>query len=272
MRRPTPPRAIPVERVDAPDDGEPKGEPEEAPPVRPTAEAASSAHPGSARQCGHRVLRARRAVAGACGRAGTARHRPAHHPVRAVDPVRDLRAGLRARPGTRRPRLRERDRLRVADERRLRRHRLLHASAHGTAHGARDGPDGRARDLEHDPLGRPRVAVRLRPRPARDPDRHALVDRWWARVRRADPPRVLPGDPGPHPAGGVRGPVVRGRGAHRSGEPGWSGCRDGPVRLVLELDPTLLGLASVFIDRAIVTIWLLGMAYAVLHYVVPRAA
>jgi cbb3-type cytochrome oxidase subunit 1 len=39
-----------------------------------------------------------------------------------------------------------------------------------------------------------------------------------------------------------------------------------------EFDPTLLGLASVFIDRAIVTIWLLGMAYAVLHYVVPRAA
>lgn len=38
------------------------------------------------------------------------------------------------------------------------------------------------------------------------------------------------------------------------------------------LDRTLQGLASVFIDRAIVTVWLLGMAHAVLHYVVPRAA
>ena len=31
------------------------------------------------------------------------------------------------------------------------------------------------------------------------------------------------------------------------------------------------GLASVFIQRATVTMWLLGMAYATLHYVVPRA-
>lgn len=38
------------------------------------------------------------------------------------------------------------------------------------------------------------------------------------------------------------------------------------------LSDKLQGLASFFIDRAIVTVWLLGMAYAVLHYVVPRAA
>jgi cbb3-type cytochrome oxidase subunit 1 len=38
------------------------------------------------------------------------------------------------------------------------------------------------------------------------------------------------------------------------------------------LDDVLEGLASAFIQRATVTMWLLGVAYATLHYVVPRAA
>ena len=46
----------------------------------------------------------------------------------------------------------------------------------------------------------------------------------------------------------------------------------GLVDWFLGLDDLLQALASAFIDRAIVTIWLLGMAYAALHYVVPRAA
>lgn len=40
---------------------------------------------------------------------------------------------------------------------------------------------------------------------------------------------------------------------------------------LIGLDDVLEGLASVFIQRATVTLWLLGMAYATLHYVVPRA-
>ena len=38
------------------------------------------------------------------------------------------------------------------------------------------------------------------------------------------------------------------------------------------LDELPSALASVFIERAIIVLWLLGMAYATLHYVVPRAA
>jgi cytochrome c oxidase cbb3-type subunit 1 len=40
---------------------------------------------------------------------------------------------------------------------------------------------------------------------------------------------------------------------------------------VVGLDDVFEGLASVFIQRATVTMWLLGMTYATLHYVVPRA-
>jgi cytochrome c oxidase cbb3-type subunit I len=40
---------------------------------------------------------------------------------------------------------------------------------------------------------------------------------------------------------------------------------------LIGLDDVLEGLASVFVERAIATMWLLGMAYATLHYVVPRA-
>jgi cbb3-type cytochrome oxidase subunit 1 len=46
----------------------------------------------------------------------------------------------------------------------------------------------------------------------------------------------------------------------------------GLVDWIIGLDDLLEGLASAFIDRALVTVWLLGMAYAALHYVVPRAA
>ncbi len=41
---------------------------------------------------------------------------------------------------------------------------------------------------------------------------------------------------------------------------------------IIGLDELLQGLASVAVERATVTMWLLGMAYATLHYVVPRAA
>jgi cytochrome c oxidase cbb3-type subunit I len=40
---------------------------------------------------------------------------------------------------------------------------------------------------------------------------------------------------------------------------------------IIGLDDVVEGLASVFVERATVTLWLLGMAYATLHYVVPRA-
>jgi len=46
----------------------------------------------------------------------------------------------------------------------------------------------------------------------------------------------------------------------------------GLVGWFVDLDDLLEALASAFVDRALVTMWLLGMAYAVLHYVVPRAA
>ena len=45
----------------------------------------------------------------------------------------------------------------------------------------------------------------------------------------------------------------------------------GVLDWIIGLDDVLEGLASVFVQRAIATMWLLGMAYATLHYVVPRA-
>jgi cbb3-type cytochrome oxidase subunit 1 len=45
----------------------------------------------------------------------------------------------------------------------------------------------------------------------------------------------------------------------------------GVVDWLIGLDDVVEGLASVFVQRATTTLWLLGMAYAVLHYVVPRA-
>ena len=45
----------------------------------------------------------------------------------------------------------------------------------------------------------------------------------------------------------------------------------GILDLVIGLDDVFEGLASAFIQRATVTMWLLGMTYAALHYVVPRA-
>jgi cbb3-type cytochrome oxidase subunit 1 len=45
----------------------------------------------------------------------------------------------------------------------------------------------------------------------------------------------------------------------------------GLVETFLGLDPLPAALASAFIERATATLWLLGMAYAVLHYIVPRA-
>jgi cytochrome c oxidase cbb3-type subunit 1 len=45
----------------------------------------------------------------------------------------------------------------------------------------------------------------------------------------------------------------------------------GLVEVFVELPALTVALASVFVERAILTLWLLGMAYATLHYVVPRA-
>ena len=45
----------------------------------------------------------------------------------------------------------------------------------------------------------------------------------------------------------------------------------GLVAFVIDLPSLTVALVSVFIERAIVTVWLLGMAYATLHYLVPRA-
>lgn len=45
----------------------------------------------------------------------------------------------------------------------------------------------------------------------------------------------------------------------------------GLADFLLDLPSLTVALVSVFIQRAIVTVWLLGMAYATLHYLVPRA-
>ena len=46
----------------------------------------------------------------------------------------------------------------------------------------------------------------------------------------------------------------------------------GLVELFVDLPELLVALTSVFVERAISVMWLLGIAYATLHYVVPRAA
>jgi cytochrome c oxidase cbb3-type subunit 1 len=45
----------------------------------------------------------------------------------------------------------------------------------------------------------------------------------------------------------------------------------GLVAFAIELPSLTVALVSVFIERAIITVWLLGMAFATLHYLVPRA-
>jgi len=45
----------------------------------------------------------------------------------------------------------------------------------------------------------------------------------------------------------------------------------GLLEWVINLAELPVALASLFVERAMVTMWLLGIAYAVLHYVVPRA-
>jgi cytochrome c oxidase cbb3-type subunit 1 len=45
----------------------------------------------------------------------------------------------------------------------------------------------------------------------------------------------------------------------------------GVADLFLELGDVTTALVTAFIDRGVVVLWLLGMAYATLHYVVPRA-
>lgn len=44
----------------------------------------------------------------------------------------------------------------------------------------------------------------------------------------------------------------------------------GLVAFVIDLPSLTVALVSVFIERAVITVWLLGMAYATLHYLVPR--
>ena len=46
----------------------------------------------------------------------------------------------------------------------------------------------------------------------------------------------------------------------------------GLVELIVDLPELLVALASAFVERAISVMWLLGIAYATLHYVVPRAS
>jgi cytochrome c oxidase cbb3-type subunit 1 len=45
----------------------------------------------------------------------------------------------------------------------------------------------------------------------------------------------------------------------------------GLADLFIELPELTVALVSVFVERAVTTLWLLGVAYATLHYVVPRA-
>lgn len=46
----------------------------------------------------------------------------------------------------------------------------------------------------------------------------------------------------------------------------------GLADVFLEIPALAIALASAFIERSVITIWLLGMAFAVVHYVVPRSA
>jgi cytochrome c oxidase cbb3-type subunit 1 len=46
----------------------------------------------------------------------------------------------------------------------------------------------------------------------------------------------------------------------------------GLVEVFVDLPDLLVALISVYVERSFVALWLLGMAYAVLHYVVPRAS
>jgi cytochrome c oxidase cbb3-type subunit I len=46
----------------------------------------------------------------------------------------------------------------------------------------------------------------------------------------------------------------------------------GLIELFVDLPDLLIALISVFVERSFIVMWLLGMAYAVLHYVVPRAS
>jgi cytochrome c oxidase cbb3-type subunit I len=45
----------------------------------------------------------------------------------------------------------------------------------------------------------------------------------------------------------------------------------GLLEWLISLPDLLVALSSVFVERGLVALWLLGMAYAVLHYLVPRA-
>ena len=46
----------------------------------------------------------------------------------------------------------------------------------------------------------------------------------------------------------------------------------GLVELFVDLPELLVALISVYVERSLIVMWLLGTAYAVLHYVVPRAS
>ena len=46
----------------------------------------------------------------------------------------------------------------------------------------------------------------------------------------------------------------------------------GLIELFVDLPELLVALVSVFVERALSVMWLLGIAYATLHYVVPRAS
>lgn len=46
----------------------------------------------------------------------------------------------------------------------------------------------------------------------------------------------------------------------------------GLIELFVDLPDLLVALVSVYVERSLIAIWLLGMAYAALHYVVPRAS
>ncbi len=113
-------RASPAERVDAPDDGEAPGQPEEAAPVRPAAEAAPQLGPERSGQRSSRILRRRGAMAGSRGWPRRPRHRPAYLPDRPHDAARLLWPRPRVQRAPCRRRLRQRIGLRLAQQRGVR--------------------------------------------------------------------------------------------------------------------------------------------------------
>ena len=231
MRRLAPPSDPQHTRVDAPDDGQHPGEPQEAASVRRAAEAATDPHSERPGQLGDRLHRGGGPVARAFWRARPPGTRPAVHPVRILVRPRHLQPGLPDRFETGRFRLRERRGLRMALERRVRRDLLHGAAPDWPAPGAGAVRLPRAAGVELGAPGRHRLALLPRPRPACPADRHELDLRRRAGRRRVDRRAVARPDVDQLVDELLRQPLVRGNRDPLPARPADGQCRDRRGRL-----------------------------------------